>query len=120
MCTIRQTGSNSAPYPLVKPNTLKFEPLMSGTSHIQWDGYGYKLFAVEESLSERILAFSFAKCCLNRGLSGTTYSHQILYGEDRILLVQPDDADELKLLHLNIPVKCSFHLTLVSLRVYKL
>ncbi|TVU28879.1 hypothetical protein EJB05_20415 [Eragrostis curvula] len=104
MCTIRQTGSNSASSPMVKPNALKFEPLMGGTSQIQWDDYGYKLFAVEESLSERILAFSFAKCCLNRGLSGTTYSHQILYGEDRILLVQPDDADELKLLHLNVPV----------------
>uniref|UniRef100_A0A0E0CSC4 Anaphase-promoting complex subunit 4 WD40 domain-containing protein n=1 Tax=Oryza meridionalis TaxID=40149 RepID=A0A0E0CSC4_9ORYZ len=86
MCTIRQTGSNSASSPMVKPSALKFEPLMGGTSHIQWDDYGYKLFAVEESLSERILAFSFAKCCLNRGLSGTTYTRQILYGEDRILL----------------------------------
>jgi WD40 repeat protein len=104
MCTIRQTGSNSASSPMVKPSALKFEPLMGGTSHIQWDDNGYKLFAVEESLSERVLAFSFAKCCLNRGLSGTTYSHQVLYGDDRILLVQPDDADELKLLHLNVPV----------------
>ena len=106
MCTIRQTGSNSASSPMVKPSALKFEPLMGGTSHIQWDDYGYKLFAVEENLSERILAFSFAKCCLNRGLSGTTYTRQILYGEDRILLVQPDDTDELKMLHLNVPVKC--------------
>ncbi|EEC74137.1 hypothetical protein OsI_09207 [Oryza sativa Indica Group] len=103
MCTIRQTGSNSASSPMVKPSALKFEPLMGGTSHIQWDDYGYKLFAVEENLSERILAFSFAKCCLNRGLSGTTYTRQILYGEDRILLVQPDDTDELKMLHLNVP-----------------
>ncbi|PWZ24900.1 hypothetical protein Zm00014a_008363 [Zea mays] len=105
MCTIRQTGSNSASSPMVKRCTLKFEPLMGGTSHIQWDDNGYKLFAVEENLSERVLAFSFAKCCLNRGLSGTTYSHQVLYGDDRILLVQPDDADELKILHLNVPVK---------------
>ncbi|OEL29002.1 hypothetical protein BAE44_0009984 [Dichanthelium oligosanthes] len=77
MCTIRQTGSNSASSPMVKPSALKFEPLMGGTSHIQWDDNGYKLFAVEESLSERVLAFSFAKSCLNRGLSGTTYSHQL-------------------------------------------
>ncbi|AQK75555.1 Quinoprotein amine dehydrogenase beta chain-like [Zea mays] len=104
MCTIRQTGSNSASSPMVKRCTLKFEPLMGGTSHIQWDDNGYKLFAVEENLSERVLAFSFAKCCLNRGLSGTTYSHQVLYGDDRILLVQPDDADELKILHLNVPI----------------
>ncbi|XP_051192132.1 uncharacterized protein [Lolium perenne] len=107
MCTIRQAGSNSALSPMVKPSAQKFEPLMGGTSHIQWDDYGYKLFAVEESLSERVLAFSFAKCCLNRGLSSTTYIRQILYGEDRILLVQPDDTDELKILHLNIPVSYS-------------
>ncbi|CAM0943610.1 unnamed protein product [Alopecurus aequalis] len=107
MCTIRQAGSNSALSPMVKPSAQKFEPLMGGTSHIQWDDYGYKLFAVEESLSERVLAFSFAKCCLNRGLSSTTYTRQILYGEDRILLVQPDDTDELKILHLNIPVSYS-------------
>ncbi|RLN07698.1 guanine nucleotide exchange factor subunit Rich-like [Panicum miliaceum] len=114
MCTIRQTGSNSASSPMVKPSALKFEPLMGGTSHIQWDDNGYKLFAVEESLSERVLAFSFAKCCLNRGLSGTTYSHQVLYGDDRILLVQPDDADELKLLHLNVPVKYFVSLDLLE------
>lgn len=107
MCTIRQAGSNSASSPMVKPNAQKFEPLMGGTSHIQWGDYGYKLFAVEESLSERVLAFSFAKCCLNRGLSSTTYTRQILYGEDRILLVQPDDTDELKMLHLNVPVSYS-------------
>lgn len=107
MCTFRQAGSNSALSPMVKPNAQKFEPLMGGTSHIQWDDYGYKLFAVEESLSERVLAFSFAKCCLNRGLSSTTYTRQILYGEDRILLVQPDDTDELKILHLNVPVSYS-------------
>ena len=107
MCTFRQAGSYSALSPMVKPNAPKFEPLMGGTSHIQWDDYGYKLFAVEESLSERVLAFSFAKCCLNRGLSSTTYTRQILYGEDRILLVQPDDNYELKILHLNVPVKSS-------------
>lgn len=105
MCTIRQTGINSASSPMVKPNQdLKFEPLMGGTSIVQWDEYGYRLYTVEESLSERILAFSFGKCCLNRGLSGTTYVRQILYGEDRVLIVQSEDTDELKILHLNLPV----------------
>ncbi|XP_020080501.1 RAB6A-GEF complex partner protein 1-like [Ananas comosus] len=105
MCTIRQIGMSSASSPVVRPNSdLKFEPLMSGTSLVQWDEYGYKLFAVEEGSSERIIAFSFGKCCLNRGLSGTTYARQIIYGDDRVLLVQPDDTDELKMLHLNLPV----------------
>ncbi|XP_073010601.1 uncharacterized protein [Typha latifolia] len=105
MCTIRQTGTNSASSPTVKRSPdLKFEPLMGGTSYVQWDEYGYKLFAVEESSSTRILAFSFGKCCLNRGLSGTTYARQIIHGEDRVLLVQPDETDELKMLHLNLPV----------------
>ncbi|ONK76132.1 uncharacterized protein A4U43_C03F24280 [Asparagus officinalis] len=105
MCTIRQTGINSASSPMVKPNQdIKFEPLMGGTSLVQWDEYGYKLYAVEENASDRILAFSFGKCCLNRGLSGTTYIRQIIYGEDRILLVQSEDTDELKISHLKLPV----------------
>lgn len=105
MCTIRQVGMNSVSSPMVKPNQdLKFEPLMGGTSLVQWDEYGYKLYAVEEASSERILAFSFGKCCLNRGLSGTTYTRQIIYGEDRVLVAQPDDTDELKIVHLNLPV----------------
>lgn len=108
MCTIRQIGMSSVSSPVVRPNSdLKFEPLMSGTSLVQWDEYGYKLFAVEEGSSERIIAFSFGKCCLNRGLSGTTYARQIIYGDDRVLLVQPDDTDELKMLHLNLPVRFS-------------
>ncbi|WOL17540.1 RAB6A-GEF complex partner protein 1 [Canna indica] len=105
MCTIRQTGMNSVSSPLVKSNQdLKFEPLFGGTSQVQWDEFGYKLYAIEERSSERILAFSFGKCCLNRGLSGTSYVRQIIYGEDRIMIVQPDDTDELKIVHLNLPV----------------
>ncbi|KAM0932418.1 putative transcription factor WD40-like family [Dioscorea sansibarensis] len=105
MCTIRQIGINSASSPIVKSSQdLKFEPFLGGTSVVHWDEYGYKLYAVEESSSERIVAFSFGKYCLNRGLSGTTYVRQVIYGEDRVLLVQPDDTDELKMLHLNLPV----------------
>ncbi|CAL9202367.1 unnamed protein product [Musa hybrid cultivar] len=105
MCTIRQIGMSSASSPMVKPNQdLKFEPLIGGTSQVQWDEFGYKLYAIEERSSERILAFSFGKCCLNRGLSGTSYVRQIVYGEDRVLVVQPADTDELKIVHLNLPV----------------
>ncbi|URD86257.1 RIC1 [Musa troglodytarum] len=104
MCTIRQIGMSSASSPMVKPNQdLKFEPLVGGTSQVQWDEFGYKLYAIEERSSERILAFSFGKCCLNRGLSGTSFVRQIVYGEDRVLVVQPDDTDELKIVHLNLP-----------------
>ncbi|KAL0907352.1 hypothetical protein M5K25_021756 [Dendrobium thyrsiflorum] len=105
MCTIRQTGVSSAQSPMVKTNQeVRSEPLMGGTALLHWDEYGYKLYAVEESSSDKILAFSFGKYCLNRGLSGTTYIRQILYGEDRVLIVQSDDNDELKILHLNLPV----------------
>lgn len=105
MCTIRQTGVNSIQSPVVKSNQeVRSEPLIGGTSLLQWDEYGYKLYAVEENSSDRILAFSFGKYCLNRGLSGTTYIRQILYGEDRILFVQSDDKDELRIVHLNLPV----------------
>ncbi|XP_042380712.1 guanine nucleotide exchange factor subunit RIC1-like [Zingiber officinale] len=105
MCTIRQTGLGSVSSPMVKPNQdLKFEPLFGGTSQVHWDEFGYKLYAIEERPLERILAFSFGKCCLNRGLSGTSYARQIIYGDDRVLIIQPDDTEELKIMHLNLPV----------------
>ncbi|KAH7863655.1 hypothetical protein Vadar_020398 [Vaccinium darrowii] len=105
MSTIRQIGLSSVSSPVVKPNQdCKFEPLMGGTSLMHWDEYGYRLYAVEERSSERIIAFSFGKCCLNRGVSGTTYTRQVIYGEDRLLIVQSEDTDELKILHLHLPV----------------
>ncbi|XP_057979340.1 uncharacterized protein LOC131165493 [Malania oleifera] len=104
MSTIRQIGL-SVSSPVVKThNDCKYEPLMGGTSLMQWDEYGYKLYAIEEGSAERILAFSFGKCCLNRGISGSTYVRQVIYGEDRLLVVQSEDTDELKILHLNLPV----------------
>ncbi|KAG5538336.1 hypothetical protein RHGRI_019059 [Rhododendron griersonianum] len=105
MSTIRQIGLSSVSSPVVKPNQdCKFEPMMGGTSLMHWDEYGYRLYAVEERSSERIIAFSFGKCCLNRGVSGTTYTRQVIYGEDRLLIVQSEDTDELKILHLHLPV----------------
>ncbi|KAJ9171414.1 hypothetical protein P3X46_014788 [Hevea brasiliensis] len=105
MSTIRQVGLSSVSSPMVKPNQdCKYEPLMGGTSLMQWDEYGYKLYAIEEGSLERIIAFSFGKCCLSRGVSGMTYVRQVIYGEDRLLVVQSEDTDELKILHLNLPV----------------
>ncbi|XP_004301497.1 PREDICTED: protein RIC1 homolog [Fragaria vesca subsp. vesca] len=105
MSTIRQIGLSSVSSPVVKPvNECKFEPLMGGTSLMQWDEYGYRLYAIEERSLERILGFSFGKCCLNRGVSGMTYVRQVIYGDDRLLVVQSEDTDELKMLHLNLPV----------------
>lgn len=106
MSTIRQIGLSSVSSPVNMTNQeCKFEPLMGGTSSIQWDEYGYRLYAIEEGSSERILAFSFGKCCLNRGVSGTTYSRQVIYGDDRLLIVQSEETNGLKVLHLNLPVK---------------
>ncbi|XP_048597309.1 guanine nucleotide exchange factor subunit RIC1-like isoform X1 [Brassica napus] len=105
MSTVRQIGLSSASSPKINPNQdSRYEPLMNGTSAIQWDEYGYRLFATEEASCDRILAFSFGKCCLNRGVSGKTYIRQVMYGEDRLLMVQAEDTDDLKLLHLKLPV----------------
>ncbi|XP_031479241.1 uncharacterized protein LOC116250045 [Nymphaea colorata] len=105
MSTIRQIGISSATSPIVKSNQdCKYEPMMGGASSVQWDDYGYRIYAIEQRTSDRVIAFSFGKCCLNRGIAGTTYARQVIYGEDRVLLVQPEDTDELKILHLNIPV----------------
>ncbi|XVE77174.1 hypothetical protein DITRI_Ditri13aG0040600 [Diplodiscus trichospermus] len=80
MSTIRQIGLSSVSSPVVKRNQdCKYEPLMGGTSLMQWDEYG-------------------------RGVSGITYIRQVIYGEDRLLVVQSEDTDELKMLHLNLPV----------------
>ncbi|KAL6496800.1 hypothetical protein OROHE_027282 [Orobanche hederae] len=105
MSTIRQIGLGSVSSPVVKPNQdFKYEPMMGGASLMHWDEHGFRLYAIEESSSERIIAFSFGKCCLNRGVSGSTYVRQVIYGEDRLLIVQAEDTDELKILHLNLPV----------------
>ncbi|XP_056160405.1 uncharacterized protein LOC115686994 isoform X2 [Syzygium oleosum] len=105
MSTIRQIGLSSVSSPMMKPNQdSRFEPLVSGVSLMQWDEFGYRLYAIEEGSSERVLAFSFGKCCLNRGVSGMTYVRQVIYGEDRLLVVQSEDTNELKMLHLNLPV----------------
>ena len=106
MCTLRQIGMSSISSPTAKHNNdLKCESLLSGTSSVEWDEYGYRLYAVEEGSCQRILSFSFGKCCASRGLSGATYIRQIIYGEDRILVVQSDESDDLKFLHLNLPVR---------------
>ncbi|PSS04372.1 RAB6A-GEF complex partner protein [Actinidia chinensis var. chinensis] len=105
MSTIRQIGLSSVSSPVVKPNhDCKYEPMMGGTSLMHWDENGYRLYAVEERSSERIIAFSFGKCCLNRGVSGSTYTRQVICGEDRLLIVQSEDTDELKIVHLHLPV----------------
>ncbi|KAF6162199.1 hypothetical protein GIB67_008328 [Kingdonia uniflora] len=105
MCTIRQIGLSSASSPMGKPNQdFKYEPLMGGTSLMQWDEFGYRLYSIEEGSTERILSFTFGKFCLNRGISGTTYIRQVIYAEDRLLVVQSEDSDELKIIHLNLPV----------------
>ncbi|ESW11798.1 hypothetical protein PHAVU_008G060200 [Phaseolus vulgaris] len=105
MSTVRQIGLSSMSSPIAKSNhDCKYESLMGGTSLMQWDEYGYRLYAIEEGCSERILSFSFGKCCLSRGVSGTTYIRQVIYGEDRLLIVQSEETDELKMLHLKLPV----------------
>ncbi|KAH9320719.1 hypothetical protein KI387_015358, partial [Taxus chinensis] len=105
MSTIRQIGINSASSPMLKSNQeYKCEPMVGGVACMGWDEYGYRLFAVEQRTAERVLAIPFGKCCLNRGISGATHMRQVIYAEDRVLIVQSEDDDELKLQHLVLPV----------------
>lgn len=104
MCTIRQIGISSASSPMVKlGQEYKCEPMVGGVACMGWDEYGYRLYAVEQRTAERVLAFPFGKCCLNRGISGATHKRQVIYAEDRVLIVQSDDNDELKIQHLVLP-----------------
>ncbi|KAL7261302.1 hypothetical protein ACSBR1_006863 [Camellia fascicularis] len=63
MSTIHQIDLSPVSSPVVKTNQdCKYEPMMGDTSLMHWDEYGYRLYAVEECSSERIIAFSFGKC----------------------------------------------------------
>lgn len=105
MCTIRQSGLNTAFSPVVKPGQdhLRCEPLSGGVACLDWDDNAYQLYAMESRNSSRMLAFSFGRCCLNRGVSGVSHLRQLICGEDRVLLLQTEDEDELKVQHLIVP-----------------
>lgn len=107
MCTIRQ-GSLSHQHiqsPAVGHGTLPktSEPLAYGVSVLAWGEYGYQLLAAEHSNSTQLMQFSFARGCLNKAVAGSANLWQIMQAEDRIVLIQSDEEDELKLQHLVIP-----------------
>eukprot|EP00250_Pteridium_aquilinum_P014754 c22181_g1_i1 orf=80-2449(+) len=105
MCTIRQSGLNTAFSPVGKPGQglLRCEPLSGGVACLDWDENAYQLYALESRTASRMLAFSFGRCCLNRGVSGVSHLRQLICGEDRVLLLQTEDEDELKIQHLIVP-----------------
>ncbi|KAH7433091.1 hypothetical protein KP509_07G054900 [Ceratopteris richardii] len=105
MCTIRQSGLNMAFSPIVKlgHDLARCEPLSGGVASLDWDENAYQLYAIESRNASRMLAFSFGKCCLNRGVSGVSHLRQIICGEDRVLLLETEDEDELKVQHLIVP-----------------
>lgn len=109
MCTIRQSGLNSAFSPVSKPgqDLRRSEPLSDGVVCMDWEDNAYQLFAIELHNAERMVAFTFGKCCLNRGISGVSHLRHIICGEDRVLLLQSEDEDELKIQHLIVPVSIS-------------
>lgn len=106
MCTIRQSGLTAAFSPVFKPgqDLLRCEPLSGGVTCLDWDDNAYQLYAIESRSASRMLAFSFGRCCLNRGISGVSHLRQLICGEDRVLLLQTEDEDELKIQHLIVPV----------------
>lgn len=50
-----------------------------------------------------MVQFSFAMGCMNRAIAGSAHMWQLMQAEDRVLLVQSNEREELRLQHLVIP-----------------
>lgn len=53
---------------------------------------------------------NFSGSSASQGISGITNLWQLLHGADRVLLVQPDENNDIKIQHLVIPVSCIYML----------
>lgn len=61
---------------------------------------------------------NFSYSSASQGISGITNLWQLLHGADRVLLVQPDENNDIKIQHLVIPVSCIYMLTSNLRRVW--
>ncbi|XP_024532297.1 RAB6A-GEF complex partner protein 1 [Selaginella moellendorffii] len=104
MCSIRQGSVSNAFSPASSGvDASRHEPLANGAAHLAWGPHGFSLIAAGPRNVKGLLEFSFAKSSLKRCVSGSSHILDVLYGEDRLLLVEFDEEDELKLRHLMIP-----------------
>ncbi|CAM6095693.1 unnamed protein product [Calypogeia fissa] len=107
MCTIRQGSlSNvfSPSFSMFSGTELsRSEPMVGGVAALAWGEQGYQLFAVEHRNTARLIEFPFAKSCISQNVVGVSHVWQLLHGQDRVLLVQSDEEDQLKIQHLIIP-----------------
>ncbi|KAH9536131.1 hypothetical protein CY35_17G090800 [Sphagnum magellanicum] len=104
MCTIRQGSMSNSQSVSFSPHfgngIARSEPMVEGVAALTWGQHAYQLFAVEQGNATRLVEFPFAKSCVSRGISGVPNVWQLMHGEDRVLLVQSDDDDELKIHYL--------------------
>eukprot|EP00850_Spirogloea_muscicola_P003181 SM000012S25443 [mRNA] locus=s12:1087565:1095716:- [translate_table: standard] len=112
MCTIRQ-GSLSNVVPNSPPRNVVLggpggarkstEPMVQGVAQLAWGEYAYQLIAGEQETASRLVQFPFARGCMDRAVAGSAHVWQLMQAEDRVLLIQSDEEDDLKLQHLVIP-----------------
>ncbi|BBN10730.1 RAB6A-GEF complex partner protein 1 [Marchantia polymorpha subsp. ruderalis] len=108
MCTIRQGSLSNVFSPSFSmfhgTELSRSEPMVGGVAASAWGEHGYQLFAVEQRNVARLIEFPFAKSCISQNVVGVAHVWQLLQGEDRVLLVQSDEEDQLKIQHLVLPL----------------
>lgn len=86
--------------------------MANGVAAMAWSEHGYHLVAAEGGVlglgpgvaAPRILNFPLARGCMNKAVAGSVQVWQIMQAEDRVLLVQSTEQEELRVQHLVIPV----------------
>eukprot|EP00899_Mesostigma_viride_P007295 jgi/Mesvir1/16567/Mv10107-RA.1 len=78
---------------------------MTGRGGMCWGAEGYRLVVVEDGPERggQMLVFPFAKGCMTSAVAQNTHVWQMLQAEDRLMLIQSDENEELQVQHLLVP-----------------
>ncbi|GJP42311.1 hypothetical protein CLOM_g1893 [Closterium sp. NIES-68] len=91
------------------------EPMVGGVAAVAWGEEGYQLVAAEAGVvgevaagvrgrqAGRLVQFAFARQCSSKAVAGSSHVWQAMAGADRVLLVQSNEEEELRVQHLVIP-----------------
>ncbi|CAI5464880.1 unnamed protein product [Closterium sp. Yama58-4] len=91
------------------------EPMVGGVAAVAWGEEGYQLVAAEAGMvgevaagvrgrqAGRLVQFAFARQCSSKAVAGSSHVWQAMAGADRVLLVQSNEEEELRVQHLVIP-----------------
>ncbi|CAI5939654.1 unnamed protein product, partial [Closterium sp. NIES-65] len=94
------------------------EPMVGGVAAVAWGEEGYQLVAAEAGMvgevavgvrgrqAGRLVQFAFARQCSSKAVAGSSHVWQAMAGADRVLLVQSNEEEELRVQHLVIPCSC--------------